>query len=562
MKIMTFSNKVRISNLFTAWSFIIILLLSVSFGFISVHAYKKETYSRYYEYADTILKLCISHFDGDDIKKCINKNKMSSKMLEGLNEMNSVKENTQIAYAYILYFPNKKDKDDMRYVLYANTQDDRNSGISDSRISSPCGGEYEQNIYDNFYLMQFSDDPKSLSAYIVNDYRGVGDHEKVMTVYRPIFDSDGRRVAVAGADIYMSIVSSHIKNHLKKITVSGIILFIVSQIGLIKIIQKNIITPIIALAASTRSFIKQSFEIKEPKELVFSSVPVKLNTEIRDLSDGLSEMTDTITNYMINLQEVTAEKERIGTELYVASQIQTNMLPNIFPAFPERKEFDIYASMTPANEVGGDFYDFFFVDSDHIALVMADVSGKGVPAALFMVIVKTLIKNRAQMGGSPSEILSSVNNQLCAENDAGFFVTVWLAIIEISSGKGLAVNAGHEYPAIRRADKPYKLIINKHSPAVAVMENTEFEEHEFTLERGDSIYVYTDGVAEATNSNNELFGTERMICALNRNADSSQSELLYSLKREIDEFVGNAPQFDDITMMSFLYFGTEVSENE
>ncbi len=251
----------------------------------------------------------------------------------------------------------------------------------------------------------------------------------------------------------------------------------------------------------------------------------------------------------------TEKTERLATELNLASEIQTNVLPNIFPVFPERKEFTLHASMTPAKEVGGDFYDFFFVDDDHIALVMADVSGKGVPAALFMMVARTLIKNRAMMGGTPSEILYDVNRQLCEGNVAELFVTVWLGILEISTGKGLAANAGHEHPVIRTNNDEYKLIVYRHSPAVAVMDGMTFKEHEFELHPGDSIFVYTDGVAEATNASDELFGSERMLEALNKDPDAMPEQVLANVMRGIDDFVQGAEQFDDITMLSLKYFG-------
>ncbi|MCR4646224.1 MAG: PP2C family protein-serine/threonine phosphatase [Oscillospiraceae bacterium] len=252
------------------------------------------------------------------------------------------------------------------------------------------------------------------------------------------------------------------------------------------------------------------------------------------------------------------EKERIGAELNVATQIQADMLPSIFPAFPGRKDFDIHASMNPAKEVGGDFYDFFMIDDDHIALVIADVSGKGVPAALFMVIAKTLIKNHAQLGEySPAKVLIQANEQLCEGNEAELFVTVWLAIIQLSTGKGVAANAGHEHPALRHVNGQFELVKYRHSPAVATMEGMLFKEHEFQLQPGDTLFVYTDGVPEATNSRNELFGEERMLTALNRVPGAPPSELLKNVKAAVAEFVGEAPQFDDMTMLGFAYFGTE-----
>lgn len=284
--------------------------------------------------------------------------------------------------------------------------------------------------------------------------------------------------------------------------------------------------------------------------------------EAGKLAAAFGEMAVNIEKYIDNITKITAENERIGTELNVAAQIQADMLPSIFPAFPERDEFDIFASMSPAKEVGGDFYDFFLVDNDRLAMIMADVSGKGVPAALFMVIAKTLIKNRALMGDSPAEVLKNVNEQLCEGNKSELFVTVWLAVIEISTGKGKAANAGHEHPALRRSDGKYELITYRHSPAVAAMEGIRFREHEFELKPGDSLFVYTDGVPEATNTSNELYGTENMLEALNSEPDAKPKKLLENVKKSVDKFAGEAPQFDDLTMLGFTYFGNGGTHNE
>ena len=244
-------------------------------------------------------------------------------------------------------------------------------------------------------------------------------------------------------------------------------------------------------------------------------------------------------------------RQRIETELNVATQIQADMLPGIFPAFPERPEFDVYADMVPAREVGGDFYDFFLVDNDHLALVIADVSGKGVPAALFMVIAKTLLKNAAQTGLGPKVVLEKVNNQLCENNQAEMFVTVWLGIYEISTGKLTAANAGHEYPAIRRGNGAFQLVRDQHGLVLAGMEGVRYREYELTLAPGDVLFLYTDGVAEATDGANTLYGTDRMLEALNRLPGAGPQELLGAVKGSIDRFVGSAPQFDDITMLAF-----------
>ena len=308
----------------------------------------------------------------------------------------------------------------------------------------------------------------------------------------------------------------------------------------------TITRPIEELASSVREIGSGNFDHK---------VNVTSGDEIGQLAKRFNDMQDSLKEYMENITKVTAEKERIGTELNVATQIQADMLPRIFPAFPGRTEFDIYASMDPAKEVGGDFYDFFMVDDDHVALVVADVSGKGVPAALFMVIAKTLIKNRTQLGGGPAAILTDVNNQLCEGNEAQLFVTVWLAIVEISTGKGLAANAGHEHPVLRHKDGTFDFVEYRHSPAVATMEGIRFREHEFQLQPGDTIFQYSDGVTEATNANNELFGNDRLRDALNQVPGAETDELLRIVRDNIDGFVKDAPQFDDITMLTLAYRG-------
>ena len=263
-------------------------------------------------------------------------------------------------------------------------------------------------------------------------------------------------------------------------------------------------------------------------------------------------MENVIIQYIAHVQRVTAEKERIGAELDIATHIQSSMLPCIFPAFPDRKEFDIYASMNPAKEVGGDFYDFFMVDDRHLAVVMADVSGKGVPAALFMVIGKTLIKDHTQPGVSLGTVFSDVNNLLCASNSEGMFITAFEGVLDLVTGEFSYVNAGHELPFLYREGRfqAYKI---KPGFVLAGMEDIHYSEGVLTLEPGDKIFQYTDGVTEATNAHNELYGMERLDTVLNGNSQRLPDEIIDAVKEDIDSFVGDASQFDDITMLCLEY---------
>lgn len=355
--------------------------------------------------------------------------------------------------------------------------------------------------------------------------------------------------AVIGVEIPMSTLQKALGDYVSHSILSMLIVTLLCLALYIHILYRSIIAPINLIAKEARSFVEEENQISTE----LSKIQTK--DEIQMLSESLLKMETDINHYIDNLTKVTAEKERISAELNVATQIQADMLPRIFPAFPGRKEFDIFATMNPAKEVGGDFYDFFLTDDDHLALVVADVSGKGIPAALFMVISKTLIKNQAQMGDRPQAILEAVNNQLCENNEAEMFVTVWLGILELSSGKLTAVNAGHEYPILKKDDKGYEMLDDPHGFVMGVMPEMEYEEYEIQMQKGDSIYVYSDGAPDAVNLTEEQFERERLLASLNKKVNASPMEVLSQVKEDIDLFVGKAAQFDDITMLCMVYQG-------
>ena len=250
--------------------------------------------------------------------------------------------------------------------------------------------------------------------------------------------------------------------------------------------------------------------------------------------------------------------ERLSMELDLAKNIQNNMLPNIYPAFPERKEFDVYARMEPAKELGGDFFDFQMMDKDHLALIIADVAGKGIPAAMFMmaskIIIQNLSKNRSH---DPAKILKQINRQIGANNHADMFVTLWLGILEISTGVLSAANAGHEYPCLKHREQPFRLLKDPHGLVLGVMDKVEYRSYSIQLVPGDTLFVYTDGVTEAARPDSELFGLDRMVDALNREPDAPVARLVDNVRGAISAFSGNAEQADDITMMALRYFGEE-----
>ena len=288
-----------------------------------------------------------------------------------------------------------------------------------------------------------------------------------------------------------------------------------------------------------------------------------MQQEIDRTSIALNDQMETICRMereRMEQENMIKEQERIVKELSTARQIQSSVLPHIFPPFPERREIDLYASMDPARDVGGDFYDFFFVDEDHLCLVIADVSGKGIPAALFMMFAKRIIEDFARIEHSASEILKKTNNLLCDNNQADMFVTVWLGILEISTGKMTAANAGHEYPAICKKDGLFEIYKDRHGFVIGGMEGVSYREYTLQMNPGDKIFVYTDGVPEATNGSGEMFGVEHMTAALNSCADGSPTDILRKVRSAVDDFVGDAEQFDDLTMMCMEYKGADANK--
>ena len=326
-------------------------------------------------------------------------------------------------------------------------------------------------------------------------------------------------------------------------------LFIATAAAVILVLRrgigKRVVQPVIEIQGATARIADGDFDY---------TIDSQMPGELGALSYAINAMAGELKRYIANLTAVTAEKERIGAELNVATQIQADMLPSIFPAFPGRPEFDIYASMQPAKEVGGDFYDFFLIDDNTLAIVMADVSGKGVPAALFMVITKTLIQNTALSGKSPEVVFGIVNKMLCDHNDAGMFVTAILGYLDIPSGRFTFVNAGHNPPLLRK-NGVFDWLKSKVGFVLAGDEDTFYRQQEITIKPGDELFLYTDGVTEAVNGAEELFGDPRLLEAANANPDKPLKEFTEAIKHEIDKFADGAEQADDITMLALRING-------
>ncbi len=301
----------------------------------------------------------------------------------------------------------------------------------------------------------------------------------------------------------------------------------------------------------------EKYDLEHPDNRVRISVRCSMRTGEEDAFTFLrSAMTQKdVGDEMRGVVSMMSELDRLDKELALAADIQINMLPTKFPAFPDRRDFDLYAFMTPAKEVGGDFYDFFLIDNDHLALVIADVSGKGIPAALFMMVSKTLIKNQMMTGLDPAAALEHVNVQLCERNSSMMFVTVWLAVVELSTGKGIACNAGHENPILKQAGGHFELLKYRHNMCIGAIGTAKYHNREFSLHPGDVLFVYTDGVPEACDPGGDMFGEERLTETLDHSGAAGPEALIRDVYGAVNGFASGAAQFDDITMLCLKYLG-------
>ena len=377
----------------------------------------------------------------------------------------------------------------------------------------------------------------------------IKDGIKLSTYYTPVYDKSGKAVAVFAASYSNDKIYKTVFGLIAELIGMSFAVMLVSVLIFYFSIRRHVIKPVSKLTASVRTM-KESVKNRQTV-----TTDIRTGDEIEELAVSFEEMNRDLIGYIDENEKITAEKQRIDTELSLATGIQAGMLPDKFPAFPDRKDFDIYASMKPAKEVGGDFYDFFLIDENRLGIVMADVSGKGVPAALFMMHSKILLKSYTLMKQTPKAALEEVNRQICEHNPEEMFVTVWLGVLDLRTGVFTAANAGHEKPAVKQADGSFELFKDKHGIMVGYMDGVRFKEYELQLTKGAKLFLYTDGVAEATNANEELFGTDRMIDALRTAEDKTPREILAAVDAAVDEFVGDAPQFDDLTMLCIEYNG-------
>ncbi|MCL2111972.1 MAG: SpoIIE family protein phosphatase [Clostridiales bacterium] len=498
------------------------LLFCLALGFFSYRASWEAYTDTYARKALQVAHSAALFVDGDRIGTYLESMETDDYYDELLETLNSIKREFDLMYLYIF---KPEDETNIIAIMEAELESD------DPKTLFELGEKY---TYDGVVL-----DYDEAKKIILHDEH----YGSAVFAYVPVYSSSGELTAMVGAEVSLAWVREMQADFFKTMIILSCVITILMVAGLMLVSRRMISKPLKRLTGDALSFASGD-------SLSTFENNIKTGDEIQALSEAFGKMACDLAEYIDNLQTVTAERERIGAELDVATKIQASMLPCIFPAYPERDEFDIYADMIPAKEVGGDFYDFFLIDDNTLAVVIADVSGKGVPAALFMVIAKTLLKNNAQAGKSPKEVFDTVNNMLCENNEANMFVTAFMGYLDIASGKLSYVSAGHEPPLIMPAGGDYDWLPVTPALVLAGMDDVQYTQGEVMLQPGDVLFLYTDGVTEAMNTERKQFTSRRLLDAANKHKDRPPKELLAAIKQEIDLFAEGAEQFDDITMLA------------
>lgn len=535
-------RKLRSSIVFKSISGIVILLL-VFTVIVSVIGYLEFTDALMEQYAEG------AFYTADTAALNVNADHLQS-YLEGgdqeeyekiRNEFERLCEAQEATFIYVIC-PDQTDYNHITFVISA-----MNNRYSYELFERGYVRETTNDEYRNIYRLLC--EKESDYAYVVRD-RGYIETGAHITALISLVGSDQEVKGILCVQRQMDILTDLRQAYLKKVAIAMILIALLVIMGQTVYIHRVLLDPLQRIIREAARFSTEN--VKSQKKLTDH---IRNRDEIGELARSIDDMEDQITGYISDIARIAAKEEKTRTELSLAARIQASMLPDVFPPFPERKEFELFASMDPAKEVGGDFYDFFLIDSDHLYLAIADVSGKGIPGALFMTISMLALSQIIREGKSPAEVLEAANNAICLNNREEMFVTVWLGILEISTGKLTAANAGHEYPALRKPDGRFELFKDPHGFVVGGMEDMKYKEYELQLLPGSQLFLYTDGVPEATDSSERQFGTQRMLTALNGHCGEHPEEIIGGVYAAVDSFVGQAEQFDDMTMLCIQYNG-------
>jgi sigma-B regulation protein RsbU (phosphoserine phosphatase) len=529
-------RKISLKAKFSAASMLLAVILCVAIILVSYYSYRDAMFDRYKENITSLVHTAATMVPADKVDTYFETMETDEEYDRMIENFRIIQEENNLEYLYS-YVPTEEG-------LKVFAQGTVAGEVGHFTLGDVLGTDYyPQEDLDSAMLL-FTD-PNQPKIYITSDSA----FGYLITAFEVIRDEAGNPILVVGADMSMSVIGDTLMHYILLVSIISLFIFALFITIYLYFLRKELINPLQLIVDGATDFVNTNMD-DDLGQIMALDLKINTGDEIEILAQAFNQMTSDIIRYINELTQVTSERERIETELRIATLIQEGMLPQDFE-FPGRSDIGVFASMKAAKEVGGDFYDFFFVDEEHFCIVIGDVSGKGVPAALFMAMSKATVKDLVLRRLPVDEVMSQANKNLCKNNEQGMFVTLFIAIIEIKTGRIEWCDAGHNPTIVWKKDGRVEILKGKKGFVCAGLETAKYKMNEDYIEAGDILYLYTDGVTEANNVEKELYGEERLYQLIENLKKREIKELCTSVLVDLDDFTGEEAQFDDITMLGF-----------
>jgi sigma-B regulation protein RsbU (phosphoserine phosphatase) len=529
-------RRISLKTKFTSASMILALVLCVVIIVVSYFSYRDSMFKRYEDNITSLVHTAGALVPKDKVQHYYDTLETDADYDLLIKQFQIIQEENHLKYLYA-YVPTKEG-------LHVFAQGTKPGDPGHFVLGDLVGLDYyPQEDIDSANTL-FTD-PNVPMIYITSG----SEFGYLITAFEVLRDDQGNPLLVVGADMSMQVINTTLQNYILLVSGIALLIFFIFISVYLLFLNRSIIDPLQVIVDNATDFVNTNVD-ENLGEIVALDINVKTGDEIEMLAEAFNKMTSDIIRYIHELTTVTSERERIETELRIATLIQEGMLPRNFE-FPDRKEFTIFASMRAAKDVGGDFYDFFFVDDDHFCVTIGDVSGKGVPAALFMAMAKATVKDLVLRRLPVDEVMTEANISMCKNNEQGMFVTLLIAIINVTTGVIQWCDAGHDPAIIWKKDGSVEMLTGKKGFVCAGFETAKYQMNESKIVKGDIIYLYTDGIPEANNTLKEFYGLERLKTLIAAKEKHDIRSLCADVLKDVDYFADTEPQFDDITMLGF-----------
>lgn len=526
----------------TAYCIVFAAFLSLFVGGLGVLIYYRSSMTHYENYLHAVLDIVKENLDADELEKTIHYSQKNAAYERTKNEFNYIKQTTGIEYIYLM---TQVSESGYEYIACGFTAEELGRPESLVQLGDPVGEEIEPKMIPVFDQISSGEIEMATDA-------NTSDLGYVMTLAKAFKNSHGEIIGVLAADILMDDIIRDVTDYIRNVLLGTVLGMMVFLCFFLYAVKRKIITPIITIGKHLSDFVSQTGS--KPSEMEVKEIQIRTSDELEQLSGQLNSMMKDMVAYMSGLESMTAIQERMNVQLDLARQIQQSMLPDTFPAFPERTEFDIYAVMCPAGEVGGDFYDFFLIDGTHLGVVIADVSGEGVPAALFMMRCKTLIKNYARLGLEPAKVFFDTNNEMCEGNDANMTVEAFMGILDVYSGEFLYANAGEHRPYVIDSVGQVKEIPVSQGFLLGALENIPFYQEKIVLKKKEVLCLFTNGIFRMQNGEGVRQDVEGIL-QKHISGHATINEIAEAITWECDAGLGDGEKNEDLTMVMLMFEG-------